>query len=236
MTGLISSDRSDFSISWLAAAARHQVVFLQMLIILTFCAVSLLFWGFLVCLFVFFRLQPKWITHIKINGRTGFFVAVPDLVWISPQDAVSLCTKNVGNIGNIFISITCWYKTALKHLLFYFLFFCFFLYVEPVITILHVRIFITWSVSLYFFCSPHTCGVCKRHPLGVKELLKAYWVCHHAHCVTAVWLNRKPRGCRGYIPSHLWPVPQLTAYICVYAGCAEWAATAVYAQSVYPPL
>lgn len=103
-------------------------------------------------------------------------------------------------------------------------------------TVVHVRVFMTLSVFPFFLSSLHSCGDCKRHPLGVKELLKAYWACRHAHCVTAVWLNGKPRGCRGYIASHLWPAPQLTAHcLCVYSCWVALVATAVYSPSVYPP-
>lgn len=83
--------------------------------------------------------------------------------------------------------------------------------------------------------SPHSCGGCKRHGLGVKELLKAYWVCFHAYCVTAVWLNGKPRGCRGYIPCHLWPVPHLTACVFVLVVLKEQLQLSILRLST-PPL
>lgn len=44
---------------------------------------------------------------------------------------------------------------------------------------------------------------CSRATEGLLRALNAY-------CVTAPWLNGKPRGCRGNLPPHLWPVPHLT--------------------------
>lgn len=90
------------------------------------------------------------------------------------------------------------------------------------------------SFPLFFLFFLGRCGDCRRHQFATKGLVRAYWVCCHTHCVTAVWLNGKPQGCGGYIPPHLWPVPQLTVCVCV--GCLEWAATAVYPPPVYPPL
>ncbi len=95
------------------------------------------------------------------------------------------------------------------------------------------RLLFYWSVlcmqgsSLCKVCPliisfPHSCGDYKRHSLVVKALLRAHWVCRHAHCVAAVWLNEKPRGCEGYIAPHLWPVlSSLHALLFVCCPCRK---------------
>lgn len=72
---------------------------------------------------------------------------------------------------------------------------------------------------------------CERHQLGAINLPKVFSVCVHT-CVTAVWLNGKPRGIGGYTHRDLWPAPHLA--VCWFVRST--AATAVQPPSVCPLL
>lgn len=66
--------------------------------------------------------------------------------------------------------------------------------------------------SSSFFAPLPAVLTCERHQFGAINLPKIFSVCVHA-CVTAMWLNGKPRGIGGYAHRDLWPAPHL-------AGCS----------------
>lgn len=64
-------------ISWFCTAAWLWVVFLQTLSPLLPCFFKHPLWSV--------PPQPKQTAHIKMNGRTGIFATMPDLVWLRPK-------------------------------------------------------------------------------------------------------------------------------------------------------
>lgn len=89
------------------------------------------------------------------------------------------------------------------------------------------------SSPLFFLCSLHSCGDCKRQNLGVKELLKVYWVCFHAYCHSSVTEWEATRLRWQYAP---WPLTCTSSHcMWVCAACVGGAATAVRPPSAYSP-
>lgn len=111
-----------------------------------------------------------------------------------------------------------------------------FLCLELVITIVHVRVSITLSVSLLSppFFSPHTAVVTAN---VTSVVLKNYW--GSIECVVTLIVSQQCDWMRSHEAAEaVYPSPlTCTSAHCmrVCAGCVEWAATAVYPPSVYPP-